>query len=406
MKTRQEIAKEIFEQCKKEIPQVSHFKSGGVFRLFIEIIASFLEKLYQESENLLANRFLQTASGEYLTLKSKELGIEGRFPAQKTQGYVVFSRKKTAEPKKTKELTKPTDHTPIEKKGNNITIDANKIIATKANTQGQIFRFKVLQRVILTETMSEIRVLVEAEEYGSDYNVPVDTITEFITNISGVDTVSNSELIDKSDESNIKTIPWISQPGRDIESDDDLRIRCLSIWQGLSGANKGAYIAWAKSVSNVEEVKVMGTTSIVTDKTDEIVEGVLGDVTVICTSKDNKQPGPKIIADVKAVIESKKPIATEVFVLAPKEEFISLKIAISTSAETLSEKDITEQVTKYFSRQSIGQDFEPSALSAYLFILPDIKSVVISEPSTGVSISNYQIARLKETDITITTTKE
>ena len=103
MKTRQKIAEEIFEQCKKEIPQVSHFKSGGVFRLFIEIIASFLEKLYQESENLLANRFLQTASGDYLTLKSKELGIEARFPAQKTQGYVVFSRNKTTEPKKIKE---------------------------------------------------------------------------------------------------------------------------------------------------------------------------------------------------------------------------------------------------------------------------------------------------------------
>ena len=395
MKTRQEIAGEIFEQCKKEIPQVSHFKSGGVFRLFIEIIASFLEKLYQESESLLANRFLQTASGDYLTLKAKELGIEARFPAQKTQGYVVFSRKKPTEVKKIKELTNSTDTTPDDKKGANITIDANKIIATKANTQGQVFRFKVLEEIILTETMPEIRVLVEAEEYGSAYNVPADTITEFVTHISGIEKVSNSETA------------WITQSGKDLESDDDLRVRCLSIWEGLSGANEGAYIAWAKSVSDIEEVKVMGTTSVVSDKnsgesSDKIVEDVLGDVTVICTSKGNKQPSDTMIKNVKEIIESKKPIATEVFVLAPKEKEIPLKITISTSTGTLNNEIIKEQVTKYFSTQSIGQDFEPSALSAYLFTLPDIKSVVISEPPTGVTISDYQIARLGETKLDIT----
>ena len=366
MKTRQEIAKEIFEQCKKEIPQASHFKSGGIFRLFIEIIASFLEKLYQESENLLANRFLQTASGEFLTLKSKELGIESRFPAQKTQGYVIFSRNKI---------------------GTNITIDENKIIATKSNTQGQVFRFKVLKKIVLEDTMAEIRVLVEAEEYGSTYNVPEDTITEFVTNISGVDSVSNREPDAKKS--------WITKSGRDIESDDDLRIRCLSIWEGLSGANEGAYIAWAKSISDIEEVKVIGTCN--GDSND-----VLGDVTVICTSKGNKQPSDTMIKNVKEIIESKKPIATEVFVLAPKEKEIPLKITISTSTGTLNNEIIKEQVTKYFSTQSIGQDFEPSALSAYLFTLPDIKSVVISEPPTGVTISDYQIARLGETKLDIT----
>ena len=387
MKTRQEIAKEIFEQCKKEIPQASHFKSGGIFRLFIEIIASFLEKLYQESENLLANRFLQTASGEFLTLKSKELGIESRFPAQKTQGYVIFSRNKTTEPKKIKELTNSTNTTPDDKKGNNITIDANKIIATKANTQGQVFRFKVLEKIVLEDTMAEICVLVEAEEYGSIYNVPADTITEFVTNISGVDSVSNREPDAKKS--------WITKSGRDIESDDDLRIRCLSIWEGLSGANEGAYIAWAKSISDIEEVKVIGTCN--GDSND-----VLGDVTVICTSKGNKQPSDTMIKNVKEIIESKKPIATEVFVLAPKEKEIPLKITISTSTGTLNNEIIKEQVTKYFSTQSIGQDFEPSALSAYLFTLPDIKSVVISEPPTGVTISDYQIARLGETKLDIT----
>ena len=377
MKTRQEIAGEIFEQCKKEIPQVSHFKSGGVFRLFIEIIASFLEKLYQESESLLANRFLQTASGDYLTLKAKELGIEGRFPAQKTQGYVVFSRNK---------------------KGNNLTIDANKIIATKANSQGQVFRFKVLEipkEIILKEDQLNIRVLVEAEECGSSYNVPVGTITEFVTHISGIEKVSNSET------------KWITKSGRDLENDDDLRIRCLSIWQGLSGANEGAYIAWAKSISDIEEVKVIGTSN-------GIYDDVSGSVFVICTSKGNADPSPDIIKKVQTVIESKKPVASKVTVQAPKNIFIPLKIIVTTSTpiigqDALSTTKIAGQVKEYFSTQSIGQDFEPSALIAHLFRSSDITSVVINTPTTSVPISDYQIARQDintKTDITILATKE
>ncbi len=351
MKTRQEIAGEIFEQCKKEIPQVSHFKSGGVFRLFIEIIASFLEKLYQESESLLANRFLQTASGDYLTLKAKELGIEARFPAQKTQGYVVFSRNK---------------------KGNNITIDANKIIATKANSQGQVFRFKVLEEIILTEDQLNIRVLVEAEEYGSAYNVPVGTITEFVTHISGIEKVSNSET------------KWITQSGKDLESDDDLRLRCLSIWQGLSGANKGAYTAWAKSVSDVEEVRVVGTSNGDSDD-------VSGSVLVVCTSKGNTEPFDTI-KKVQTAIDSKKPIATRVIVKSPENIHIPLRITVTSSTTTLSTTKIAGQVQEYFSTQSIGQDFEPSALIAHLFRSSDITSVVINTPTTSVPISDYQIA--------------
>ena len=372
MKTRQEIAGEIFEQCKKEIPQVSHFKSGGVFRLFIEIIASFLEKLYQESESLLANRFLQTASGDYLTLKAKELGIEARFPAQKTQGYVVFSRNK---------------------KGNNLTIDANKIIATKANSQGQVFRFKVLQipkEIILKEDQLNIRVLVEAEECGSSYNVPVGTITEFVTHISGIEKVSNSET------------KWITQSGKDLESDDDLRLRCLSIWQGLSGANEAAYIAWAKSVSDIEEVRVVGTSNGVSDD-------VSGSVLVICTSKGNADPSSDIIKKVQAAIDSKKPITTRVIVQAPKNIHIPLRIIVTSSTTTLSTTKIAGQVKEYFSTQSIGQDFEPSALIAHLFRSSDITSVVINTPTTSVPISDYQIARQDintKTDITILATKE
>ncbi|MDK2818967.1 MAG: baseplate J/gp47 family protein [Spirochaetota bacterium] len=359
MKTRQSIASEIFEQCKKEIPQVSNFKSGGVFRLFIEIIASFLEKLYQESDDLLANRFVQTASGDCLTIKSKELGIENRFLTQKTQGYVVFSRNKA-------------DDT--------IPIDKNKIIATKPNTQGQVFRFKVVDDVLFIAKEKTLSVLVEAEEYGSRYNVPINTITEFITTISGVDSVINNST------------QWIVRLGREEENDEELRLRCLSIWQGLSGANKEAYVAWAKSVSGVGNVKVIGTP-----------ENKLGEILIVCTGINNIQASPEIIHSVQQVIDSRKPIATDIVVKAPVEVFVPLNITLYTYS-TLNKDAIKEQVEKFFMNQFIGQNFEPSALIAHFFKLPEIKSVVINTPSTTFNISDIQIARQNinaDTDITI-----
>ena len=373
MKTKQQIAEEIFEQCKKDIPQVSHFKSGGVFRLFIEIIASFLEKLYQESDYLLANRFLQTASGDFLTLKSKELGIENRFPAQKTIGRVAF-RRENAE--------------------NTITIDINKIITTKTNSQGQVFRFKVIQNTLFRKNVKEVFVIVIAEEVGSTYNVPADTITEFVTNISGVDSISNSEPLDRLSE---KPIPWILQPGRDIESDDELRIRCLSVWQGLSGANEGAYIAWVKSIPTIDEVKVISTSTV-----DGQIKESIGEVCIICTSKNKHRPSEGTIRNIERIIESKKPITTKFSVLSALNVFIPIKLTVSTSTNTLSREDVIIAMREYFSNLSIGQALEPSGLSACIFTLPNIVSVAIDSPSAKFPIAVFQIFRLNEDIVDLT----
>jgi len=343
---REDIVKEIISETTRSVPQIKNYRTGGVFRLFIEVVASFLEKIYLELEQLLPNRFLQTARGKYLDLKAEELGLV-RNVATKTRGYIIFSR---------------------EDASRNLTIPAGKIIATKSNSQGKVYRYKVLEDTIILENETIKSVLVEAEEVGKVYNVIAEQITEIITPISGLDNITNSSN-------------WISYVGKDEESDESLRSRCLALWKGLSGANKDAYISWAKEITGVESVKVLST-----------ARG-LGTVDIIFTGANNIQPNTELIEQVQNIINMRKPIATDSLVKAPSEVSINLNIQVILYPNILLSKElIEEKIRAYFVILGIGKDFEPSALNSILFNIEGIKAINITTKS--VKITDLQIARL------------
>ncbi len=343
MKTREEIANEIIEETSQSVPQIKNYKAGGVFRTFIEVVAAFLEKIYTELDGLLANRFLTTASGEWLDKKAEELCIT-RYEAVSARGYVIFSREDSSK---------------------SVTIAKDKIIATAGG-----LRYSVLADVELGVGESARSVLVEAENTGSLYNVIGGQITEIITPISGIDSIYN-----QSD--------WIVRAGAEEESDDSLRSRCLALWAGLSGANKSAYISWAKSVEGVSDVAVIAE-----------ARG-LGTVDVVFVGNDNTIPNQDLIDEVQAVVEEHKPIAVNVIVKAPAQIDIdtSLKVVMNTGYSS-SKNEIEALVAEFFRTLGIGRDFEPSELISYIFKLEGVKSVNVANDSTV--ISDLQIANCRD----------
>jgi len=351
---REDIVKEIISETTRSIPQIANYRTGGVFHLFIEVVASFLEKIYCELERSSPNRFLQTATGKYLDLKAEELGLT-RNPAIKTRGYIVFSRADTSR---------------------NITINKDKILATRINSQGKVYRYKVLEDTVILESETTRSVLVEAEEVGKAYNALANQITEIITPISGVDTITNSSN-------------WIVQIGQDIEPDNSLRLRCLALWKGLSGANKDAYISWAKEIVGVESVKVLAT-----------ARG-LGTVDIIFTGANNIQPNAELIEKVQNIIDMRKPIATDTLVKAPSEVVIntSVKVIMHPNIK-LNRQKIEEAIQRYFATLGIGSDIEPSALSSVLFTIEGVKSCEILAPNST-RITDLQIARLGSISINL-----
>lgn len=361
MKTRQTIAAEIIDEAKKEIPIISNYRTGGVFRLFVEVVASFMEKFYTKLEALLPNRFLQTAQGKYLDLKAEELSIFRRLPT-KTRGYIVFSRR-------------GSDITKIDTE-NEIIISKDKIVATKPNSQGKVFRYSVVKEDKILEGEISKRVLVEAEQEGSMYNVMPNMITELINPISGIDNINNPNT------------DWVSLLGQDIETDDSLRNRAMALWKGLNGANKGAYIAWAKTVEGIGDIRVLSKP-----------RGV-GTVDVICVGIDNKQPSEELLKRVQDVIDENRPIATDVLVKAPVEVNIDIKVKVMIYPSYPKNKQkISETIDSYFNKMSIGKDFEPSALVGILHSIEDVKSVSIEAEAKR--ISELQVARKGNVNIII-----
>lgn len=349
MKTRDDIVNDIIKETVTAVPEIKNYRSGGVFYTFIQVVASFLEKIYLELEQLLPNRFLMTAKDKWLDMKAEELSLK-RYPATKTRGYVIFSRSDT------EKVTKVTK---------------DKIVGTKGG-----LRYKVVADVELKENESARSILVEAEEVGSKYNVVGGLVTDIITPISGIDRVLNPN-------------DWVTKMGKDEETDESLRSRCLSLWQGLSGANKGAYIAWTKSVEGFGDVRIVST-----------ARG-LGTVDVIFVGIDNMQPNQELIERVQNVINDKKPIATDILVKAPSLVPIDMVInVVLLPSSSLTKDEIKSAVQMYFKKIKIGEDFEPSALSGFLFgNCEGIKSIVLD--NQPIVISELQIASLGRLNINI-----
>lgn len=344
-KTREEILGEILADASRNVPQISYYEAGGVFRLFLEITASLLAKAYGLLDALQPNRFLQTAEGQYLDWKAEELGLSRR-AAVKARGYVILGRDKAS---------------------SNLSIAKGKIIASLPDSQGKELRYIILEEVTMEEGLTEKAVLVEAESEGALYNNP--RLGKFVTPIGGIDRISRPE-------------GWLVQVGLDTESDASLRGRCQALWKGIGGANRDAYIFWAKSVKGVGGLSVLPT-----------ARGA-GTVDVVCTAEGGMQPSPELLASVQEVIDLNKPIATDCLVHAPHEVYVDVGVSLIFSpGYTPQKQPAEERVRRFFEEMSIGTDYEPSALVGALSALKGIKAVVLSGMDSK-RISELQIARL------------
>ncbi len=182
------------------------------------LAASIAVTLHENHETAIADvsrqAFLQTATGEQLTLKAKEYGVDRR-DAVKATGVVSFSRSSDA----------TTDYT----------IPAG----TKVQTTDGDVRFETVSDVVLQSGTQSVDATVQAVAGGSDGNVPAGKVTSFVSKPSGVENVSNSNPIGDSDFSDTDGDALVS--GEDRESDGELRERALDA-SSIGGAATAAAI--------------------------------------------------------------------------------------------------------------------------------------------------------------------
>ena len=242
----------------------------GPARGLIELANWGRHKVNQDITALIPQCFALYASGAWLDLHAADVLLSRKESLQAT-GTVIFSRQKAA---------------------GNVKIPAGRLVRTKPDGLGEIYRFVTTEEAVLPEDELSVKVPVIAENYGQASNVTTGAICEIVTSIGGVDAVGNET-------------DWLLTEGADEESDESLRYRYFLRWMSISGLNKYFYESMALSVPGVEAVKVHDRHPRGQGTVDVYIKGAAG------------LPTQNLLDQVTAVIEEEKPMIDDFLVLAP-----------------------------------------------------------------------------------------
>ncbi|OHD25785.1 MAG: hypothetical protein A2Y38_21445 [Spirochaetes bacterium GWB1_59_5] len=194
----------------------------GIARGLIELWCWGLWQLYQFLVLVLSQAFPDAATGVWLDLHCKQVGVT-RKPATQAIDTVYFMRSGSE---------------------GNVPIPAGRVVRTKPDGLGHIYRYVTTAAAILPDGATEVAVPVVAEEYGAGANATAGQICEIVTVIPGVDSVENR-------------VGGLISEGATVEGDDALRLRYELAWKKLNGCTKYAYEAWAREVTGVAGVKIL-----------------------------------------------------------------------------------------------------------------------------------------------------
>jgi uncharacterized phage protein gp47/JayE len=166
-------------------------------------VFSFISGLnVSTAQDFALSAFIADATGDDLTALAADRGIT-RITAKYATVPLIFSR---------------TVIDPV----NSYTIMASSSVSTQIDENGNYYEFKIFDTVVLSASSTSVTAFAQAINPGADYNVIANTITNFITNITGVDTVTNtSDAIGGDDE----------------ETDADLRARIITTLQSNGARN-------------------------------------------------------------------------------------------------------------------------------------------------------------------------
>ena len=336
----------------------TNLNPSAAIRGLLEVIAKVVADLYGLVKTVLQQSFVQTAAGEWLDLKVREVGI-ARKPAVKTGVYLTFSR-----------------NTPADR---NITIPIGTICKSRKDSSGNDYRFLTLDEAVLEEGQTQAMVETEAEQPGSAWNVGQETITRMVTRVTGIDAVTNAA-------------GYLIREGSDPESDEQLRERAIGTWETLGlGGTREAYWTWALSVPGVIAASVL----------DDFPFGP-GTVGVVILG-ENGAPTPELINQVHQYIKARKPLTADVRVLSPEIVTVDLQIEVTryaAAARDLVDAAVLEAVSEYARQLQLGEGLVLARLIDAVMDAEGVYNVRIISPSSDIPIGVDRFLTVGELEIT------
>lgn len=276
-------------------------------------------EIYNDEVNLefiKRQMFASTATGEYLDNHAQDRGIK-RKSATKAVGSVKFY------------INEPAQQ-PIK-------VPKGTVVATAGKNS---VRFITDSDVTLLIGGDSVSVTCTAEKGGASGNVAVNSVTVMVTNVVGIDGVTNTSQF---------------TAGSDTESDELLRKRVLDTYQSVSnGTNKAYYKRLALSVEGVNSVNVVPKAR---------GEGTV-DINIAC--KDMVAP-MSIVNKVAKLIQKQRELNVDVKVFAA--EIFRLDVGVYVilkdgyDLETV-RQNIKSAVSDYVATLEVGDDVLEKHLSS------------------------------------------
>jgi uncharacterized phage protein gp47/JayE len=326
----------------KEKTGLTNFKSTGVLRGFLEVIAACVFFIYKTAINpIYANATLDGAKGIFLSFWGLLLGVVRK---QDNKAAGNFTGRSYGE--------------------GNIPEGAWIIVA------GTEIRYKVIKKTVFTAD-SVFQIPVTAEFAGSDYNIGQDMPLRVTRVIPGLDSVSAGQ-------------GWQTQLGENTEEDASYRERIKNRWRSQTlGDTKETYRYYAESVAGVRSAKIIRTPR-GPGSTDVIIASVMG------------LPTPELVAAVESALYDHELMGFDVQVKAPAVTDISVVIEYTGDVE---EADVALAAESYIHDLGIGGRFTIRELYALLEPL-NLKTVEIISPErdvqaieSGIIMASIQVDR-------------
>lgn len=245
------------EELKEAGFVITNFSKGGVFYILLRIAIHIGVQLKQLAVDLINSAFMKHCPDDWVEIRAADYS-KTLDEGEKTEGYLTITRKDTSQA---------------------VRIARGHPFRTTPDAYGGYLRFYALEDTILPANQATQKVLVQAEEIGTAYNVETGKITVSMVHIEGDATVTNEE-------------DWITNEGQEKETAEHLRKRCI---------NSRALIAERtidrKLKSTVEEVPGVAVAYI-----DSQHPRGQGTVDIIVTGNSGTA-SPELIEDVEEAIE-------------------------------------------------------------------------------------------------------
>ena len=223
---------------------ITNFKKGGIFYHLCRMLVTIYIELKELARTIVNSCFIKHAEGDWLKIKAADYSKQQK-EAKKAKGYVSIYRNEY---------------------NNALQVTKGHCFKTEPDAGGKELKFYCCENTVIDAGEPVGRVLVEAEEAGTYYNIAPGRITISMIHLDGVDYVTNEEN-------------WLFEEGAEEEDLEDLRDRCMSSWAELATRTIEEKLRnAAKSVPGVLDARIDAQHPRGQGTVDVIVTGAAGEV--------------------------------------------------------------------------------------------------------------------------------